>query len=84
MNECQCCGLTFTIEEAEELTFDIGEITVIQHNPYDGPYTVIPKRVDQVLATKHKSMRDDVTVTEVPWTETSNQYGTTYIITPNN
>lgn len=78
------CKLTFTIEESPELIFEIDEVTVVDHDPYEGPYLVIPKRVDQILDTKHKTMRQDVTVTEVPWTETSNQYGTTYIITPNN
>ena len=91
---CNSCRLTFTIdevlelsfalEESQDLCFEIDEVNVVDHDPYEGPYIVIPKRVDQILATKHKSMRDDVTVTEVPWTETSNQYGTTYIITPNN
>ena len=86
MNECasKCCGLTFTIEQPKEITFVIDtEVTVIDHDPYEGEYVVIPKRRDIVLDTRNKTMRDDVTVKEVPYAETSNQYGTTYIIAAN-
>ena len=49
--------------------------------PFAGPYIVIPKAwQDQMLETKNKSMTDDVTVTEVPYVEVSNIYGTTVSI----
>lgn len=47
---------------------------------YAGPYEAVPKRVDQVLTTKDKTMRDDVTVREIPHYQTANPYGETYII----
>lgn len=47
---------------------------------YGGPYEVTPKRQDQTLPTKDKTMREDVTVLEIPYYETANPYGTTYII----
>ena len=47
---------------------------------YLGPYLVIPKTVDQTLNTANKLMREDVTVTEIPYAETSNVYGTTVTI----
>ena len=47
---------------------------------YEGPYEVIPKTVDQILATNKKRMTDDVTVTEIPYAEVSNVYGTTVTI----
>ena len=47
---------------------------------YNGVYEVTPKRHDQVLPTKDKTMREDVTVFEIPYYETANQYGNTYVI----
>lgn len=47
---------------------------------YEGEYVVIPKTTPQVLPTKRKNMREDVTVTEVPYEETANPYGTTVSI----
>ena len=84
MPDCYCCcfDLEFT-EDCIDFTLDFGELTVIHTdpNPYLGPYVVIPKRRDQVLDTKDKTMTDDVTVKEVPWTEVSNPSGgTTYSI----
>jgi len=73
----KCCGLTFIIDEPEELVFEIGEITVIDHDLYPGPYEVIPKTIDQILNTKNKNMSDDVLVHEIPYAEVSNPTGTT-------
>lgn len=42
---------------------------------YDGAYVVIPSVIDQTLPTNGKSMRDDMTVTAVPYYETSNDAG---------
>ncbi len=42
---------------------------------YEGDYTVIPKVYEQTLATKNKSMTDDVTVEAVPYAEVSNPSG---------
>lgn len=50
------------------------------HDTYKGPYEVIPKTIDQTLETKNKLMKDDVTVKEIPYAETSNVYGTTVTI----
>ena len=47
---------------------------------YAGPYEAIPKRVDQVLPSKDKTMRSDVLVHEIPYYQTANQYGTTFVI----
>lgn len=57
-----------------------GETTAILPDPYPGPYEVVPKVTAQVLSTRHKSMADDVTIEEVPYTEVSNISGTTVII----
>lgn len=48
---------------------------------YEGEYEVIPKWEDITLETKQKSMRDDVTVTEIPYLEAENpQGGVTVVI----
>lgn len=49
---------------------------------YAGPYTVIPKRTAQELATHGMMMNHNVTVTEIPYarTPTAGTNGTTVII----
>ena len=49
--------------------------------PYTGDYVVIPSAMeDLILPTQHKLLRDDITVTKVPYFETSNVSGTTVYI----
>lgn len=71
-----------TFEEDESLTASFGEVIEIDHDydPYEGPYEVTPKTVEQILETKDKNMVDDVTVHEIPYAEVSNTYGTTVTI----
>ena len=46
------------------------------HFPYyDGDYIVTPKTTEQTLATARKSMRSDVTVEAIPYSEVSNPAG---------
>lgn len=82
MIDCGCCFELLFEEDAREFFLDFEEIQIIHtdYDPYLGPYEVIPKRRDQILATKDKNMTDDVTVREVPWTEVSNPTGTTFTI----
>lgn len=47
---------------------------------YEGPYEVTPTRYEQWLHTRDKTMRADVNVHEIPYYETANPYGTTYVI----
>jgi len=43
---------------------------------YEGEYVVIPKPfTEQVLETKNKSLVDDVTVLEIPYSEVTNPEG---------
>lgn len=73
--------LDFIIEESEILDWEIEEITVIEAAPeYEGPYVVIPNVYEQTLNTKNKSMKRNVTVTEIPYAEVSNEYGVTVSI----
>lgn len=48
--------------------------------PYTGITTVVPKAFDStVLETANKSVYDDITVLEIPYTETSNLSGGTTV-----
>lgn len=48
---------------------------------YEGDYEVTPKAdKEQILATQHKFMIEDVTVKKVPYFQTSNEYGETVYI----
>lgn len=42
---------------------------------YDGAYSATPKVTAQTLETRNKSMRNDVTVEAVPYSEVSNPQG---------
>ena len=43
--------------------------------PYDGPYEVVPDADGEVLLTRTKTMRDDVTVHPIPYVLTQNEGG---------
>ena len=47
--------------------------------PYEGGYEVTPKVTEQTLATKHKSMTNDMTVLAVPYSEVTNPEGGTTV-----
>lgn len=78
MDCCKC--IDFIIDEMYELDFEIGEFIQIDREHYTGEYIVIPKVYDQFLYTNGLVMDDDVTVTEIPYAETINPYGTTVSI----
>lgn len=42
---------------------------------YKGEYVVDPRKVEQILETKNKSMSDDVTINPIFYAETSNLSG---------
>lgn len=77
MDNCNCACFTFDIiEEPVELTFEITEGTGGGLLPfYDGPYSVEPRKIQQTLATKNKSMSNDVTVNDIYYSEVSNITG---------
>lgn len=61
--------------QALEVSFDV-TVTAAGANPYTGDYQVTPKIYNPVtLATKSKTMRDDVTVLKIPQYEVSNEAG---------
>lgn len=73
--------LTGSLSPLQELT---GVLSVMSGSEpaeyYPGPYEVTPAVYEQSLETARLMMRDDVTVHEIPYAETSNIYGTTVSI----
>lgn len=75
--------LNFQVEKELEIELNISsgiELTIEEGSggtlPYfNGPYNVTPRKVEQTLETKNKSMRDNVTVEEIPYSEVSNPQG---------
>lgn len=64
----------FAVEFENTVEVPVGEF-------YEGDYTVIPKAHEaQVLPTRMLIMADDLTVTKVPYFQTSNVYGDTVYI----
>lgn len=76
LEESEYC-LSVDFEDSEScICVDFGELMPITIDDfYDGEYVVIPKTVDQVLETEKKAMRYDVTVKEIPYTESDNLAG---------
>lgn len=72
--------LSFNIQE-EQITFSLDMKYVVGDVAwYEGEYEVTPKVVSQTLQTNNLRMHDDVLVHEIPYAETSNEYGTTVSI----
>ena len=47
---------------------------------YTGEYEITPAIDAQTLNTKNKTLRDDIEIKEIPYYETSNEYGDTIYI----
>lgn len=54
--------------------------STITYPNYDGEYIIIPKVEEQILDTKNKITRENIEVKEIPYLETSNEYGYTITI----
>ena len=50
-------------------------IVMVTGDPYEGAYTVVPTTSEQILETRAKTMLDDVTVTEIPYQQVTNEAG---------
>lgn len=71
-----------SVSMPKSLSGNIGGKTInIGGRPYEGDYIVTPKVDQQTLATKGAIMKNDVTILEIPYFETSNNSGgnTVYI-----
>lgn len=79
MDNCKCNHLKGTLTPMGQITGTIKE-GAAPGGTYAGPYDVIPQVDPQQLETYGKVMRDNVTVWGIPYTEVSNEYGTTVTI----
>lgn len=73
----------FDIGGKPSIVFAIDNVKIVHTggNPYKGEYTVIPKaNAPTVLETAGKTLNKDVTVTKIPYYETSNPTGDTVYI----
>lgn len=68
--------LNFKFEqEGSYFASNFGQIQTITEyigDPYVGEYTVTPTVEEQIMQTKEKIMRDDVTIQAIPYFEVSN------------
>lgn len=70
----------YELEWSSNEAFDLGLETAIIVNavdadPYDGEYTITPRRENIVLSTNNKYMTDNVTILEIPYVAVSNPSG---------
>lgn len=66
------------VQETESLDVELEtaiNVIHLQGDEYEGPYIVTPKVEEQQLATRAKTMTDNVTVLEIPYAEVSNLSG---------
>ena len=62
-------------ESSTELDIVFDDMSGTRFPFYEGPYLVDPRKVEQTLNTKSKSMSDNVTVKPIYYAETSNLGG---------
>lgn len=57
----------FSIESEDSLDFTIdNDITCTVKSPYEGPYSVIPLQVQQILETSNKNLDQNIVVEAIP------------------
>ena len=68
-------GLTFDLDRGGviDLSYNLVTPTVIDAQIYTDGYEVTPKTYSQTLDTANKLLRDDITINEIPYFETSNE-----------
>ena len=68
-------GLTFDLDRGGviDLSYNLVTPTVIDAQIYTDDYEVTPKTYSQTLDTANKLLRDDITINEIPYFETSNE-----------
>lgn len=69
--------ICFTLNRPKELSFTFADVVINQSSRpyYNDDYVVTPRVFEQTLETKEKTMRDDLTITEIPLAEVSNPQG---------
>lgn len=67
-------NLVGTLTEISPLTGTINASSINDFDQYRGPYEVVPgTNAPQILSTKNKTLLNNITVTAIPFYETSNQ-----------
>lgn len=66
--------------ESEHSEVEVTTGIIVGGTPYAGAYEVDARFAEQVLPTALKTMRDDLTVHAINYTEAPNEYGTTVTI----
>ena len=63
--------------EARSPSYEVDVVSgvLVGGTPFTGSYEVTPTMGEQVLPTRAKTMREDVTVHAVPFTQTTNESG---------
>lgn len=72
-------ALTGTLTTSGVLSGDLS-MESTSYQTYGGSYDITPSTESQTLNTMNKVMADDVLVREIPYFETSNEYGKTIYI----
>lgn len=67
--------LILVLDGEEELELVLSSDALAYNPTYSGDYEVTPSFTEQVLETSGMLMTDDVTVHEIPVTQTTNEYG---------
>lgn len=62
-----------------DLTGTLDILPSAQPEAYEGEHVVVPKMYEQTLETKNKFVREDITVLQIPYFETSNEAGGTTV-----
>ena len=68
-----------TLNQSNQL-IAILETSSISYPNYDGEYIITPRVEEQILETKNKITRENIEIKEIPYHETSNEYGYTITI----
>lgn len=64
----------------EEITCEIAVPNIPSSEVYPGELIITPSTDDQTLDTKHKYIKGDIVVKEIPTYEVSNENGISFII----
>ena len=68
------------LRNEQSLTGSVHFPTTVVPDYYNGPYEYTPMFVQQIAPTANKYLRSDILIDSIQTYETSNEYGTTFII----
>lgn len=61
--------------ESEEIEIKVESGTGGMYPYYEGAYQFVPKTTEMIIPTKQKSMKEDLTIYQIPYKEVSNPEG---------